>query len=329
MKRILFFLMLAIFVVSCKDATRSSYRQTKGFVQGTTYSIIYDSSEDLNTQIAKELKQFNKSLSIFDSTSVISKVNRNESVVLDSNFLVVFRRAMEISIQTEGAFDITVSPMVKLWGFYSDEQKSVTQHLIDSVRMFVGYEKATLVDNRIEKSDSRVQLDANAIAQGYSCDVIAHYFDKLGIENYMIEIGGEIRTKGLSERGEAWRVGIQKPVVDTIGQKSEILAIVALSGQSIGTSGNYRKFRIIDGKQYGHEIDPRTGFPVQHNLLSVTIVAKDAISADAYATACMVMGLEKSVELISSLDGVEGYFVYDDKGEQRVKMTENFPIFVD
>lgn len=321
-KKIFFFVTLTLCLFSCKQPT--PYQSAKGEIQGTYYNITYQSNENLAEEIFKQLKSFDKSLSIFDSTSIITKVNDNVTdVKLDSNFIYVFNRAMEVSKNTNGAFDMTVSPLVKLWGFNHAKEQNVTPQMIANIMPKVGYQKIRLKNNKIVKDYPSITLDANAIAQGYTSDIIANYFNKKGIRNYLIEIGGEVRAKGVNDKNEIWRVGIDKPVDDSTGTNDEIQAIIALKNTSIGTSGNYHKFHIVKGKKYGHEINPATGYPVVNELLSVSIVTPLCIDADAYATACMVLGLKKSMELCKRLPFLDGYFVYlDNRGRQKVMITK-------
>lgn len=320
-KKIFFFVPLTLCLFSCKQTT--PYQSAKGEIQGTYYNITYQSNENLAEEIFKQLKSFDKSLSIFDSTSIITKVNDNAAVKLDSNFIYVFNRAMEVSKNTNGAFDMTVSPLVKLWGFNHAKEQDVTHQMIANIMPKVGYQKIRIKNNKIVKDNPSITLDANAIAQGYTSDIIANYFNKKGIQNYLVEIGGEVRAKGVNDKNEIWRVGMDKPVDDSTGMNNEIQAVIALKNTSIATSGNYHKFHIVKGKKYGHEINPATGYPVVNELLSVSIVTPLCIDADAYATACMILGLKKSMELCKRLQFLDGYFVYlDNKGRQKVMMTK-------
>lgn len=322
-------LIFLFLVPSCKNPQDSLQKVfNEGFIQGTTYHITYLSPDgkDYHTEITKTLHEFDKSLSTFDSTSIISRINRNDSTVcVDSLFQVVFLVAKEVSEKTDGAFDITVGPLVRKWAFYNKHKTTVTQAMIDSLLPIIGYQKVRIEKNKIHKDNPAIILDANAIAQGFSCDIIALLLDKKGVENYMVEIGGEIKTRGKSPRGDAWKVGINQPIDDSTSTVSELQEIVRLNDVGLATSGNYRKFYYHNGKKYAHEIDPHTGYPVTHNLLSATIIAKDAITADAYATACMVMGLEKSLRLIEQLPDIEGYFIYKyDKKNTRTIYTKDF-----
>lgn len=322
---------MAVLISACnsKKSTEKQYFTAEGMIQGTYYSIKYEATENIDSTIYKELKKFDKSLSIYDSSSVISRINRNETAEVDSLFSCVFNRAQEISKETDGAFDMSVGPLVKLWGFNKGKCQRVTQAMIDSVLPYVGYQKVSLINKHISKSDPRLHLDANAIAQGFSCDIIAKLLDDKGCTNYMVEIGGEVRAKGINSKGNTWRIGLDKPIVDSTGTTSEIQEIVEIKNASVATSGNYRKFVIIDGVRYGHEIDPRNGRPVMKELLSTTIIAPDCMSADAYATACMIMGVEKSMQLCEKNKDIEGYFIYTDaKGQIQSIYTKGFEKYI-
>lgn len=238
---------------------------------------------------------------MFNEQSTISAINRNDtSVVLDSLFMRVFQRSMEISAATDGAFDITVAPLVNAWGFGFKQSAMPTQHDIDSLLQIVGYQKVECRDGCIVKADPRMMLDCYAIAKGFGCDVVANALKAHGVENYIVEIGGEVAVSGRNAQGDAWRIGINKPVDDSLSVASEIEQIALLTHGGMATSGNYRNFYVSDGKKYAHTIDPKSGYPVQHRLLSATIVADDCMTADAFATACMVVGLERSLAILRS-----------------------------
>ena len=230
-------------------------------------------------------------------------------------FVNVFKLAQSISEDTDGAFDITVAPLVNAWGFGYKSGALPTQQDIDSIRAFVGYQKVKLSGMRIQKEDARLTLDCSAIAKGYGTDVVARYFLREGIKNFMVEIGGEIVTHGVNPKRQQWSIGIEKPVEDSLAMKSELQTVLRVDDIAMATSGNYRNFYYKDGKKYAHTIDPKTGFPVQHNILSATVLAKQCAVADAYATAFMVMGLEKSKEVLARHKDLKAYLIYDDNGK--------------
>ncbi|MCX6321151.1 MAG: FAD:protein FMN transferase [Bacteroidia bacterium] len=308
-------LLLALVTPACKNK-KPVFANFTGFIQGTTYSIVYDNrknigTEELKLKVEKILHDFDMSLSLYQDSSIISKINRNEEVIPDSFFTEVFIKSALISEMTVGAFDITVGPLVKAWGFGPDAHKNFTESKRDSLMKLVGMEKVSLVNGRLIKSDPGIYLDVNAIAQGYSVDVVCRYFDSLGIRNYLVEIGGEVRAKG-NKAGALWRIGIDKPVDNNMSPGQTLQAIIKISDKALSTSGNYRKFYIENGIKYSHEIDPKTGFPAKNTLLSATIIADDCAMADGIATACMVMGKERAIEFINKNPQFSAYLVFSD-----------------
>lgn len=303
---------------SCKEK-EVTYSRFGGFAQGTTYNIVYEDNGRINPDSIKRevesiLAGFDMSLSLYKDSSILSKVNRNEEVMTDEYFREAFRISAEISQLTGGAFDITVGPLVKAWGFGPDEKKNFSDAKRDSLLALVGMEKVSLKDGKVIKTDPRISLDFNAIAQGYSVDVVYDYFKGKGIPEFLIEIGGEVRVKG-DKGGKMWKIGIDKPVDNNMSPGSDLEAIISLKDKALATSGNYRKFYIENGIKYSHTIDPKTGYPAMSQLLSATILADECAVADAIATACMVMGKEKSIDFISSHPDYEGYLIFsDDKG---------------
>jgi len=295
--------------------TGGNYIFTEGFTQGTTYHITYESidSVDLTYQFDSLLLVFDRSLSAWLPNSVITRINENSDDVTDTLFRTVFREAQRVNQLTDGVFDITVGPVVDAWGFGPGQQLDVDSALIDSLLQYVGMEKVRLAGVKIVKSMPEVELDVNAIAQGYAVDFLSHYLEQAGIENYMVEVGGELRTKGLNPGGIFWKVGIDRPEFGNTIPGNQLQMIVKISGRSLATSGNYRKFFEKDGIKFHHSIDPVTGYPKQDRLLSATIITDECITADAYATACMVMGLDRAKEFISGLKGVDAYFIYGDE----------------
>ena len=280
-------------------------------------------SSNFQTEIDHLLAEFDTSLSTYNPLSLISKINNNKTTITDYYFREVYNKAEEVYKSSNGAFDITVAPLVNAWGFGFKNKEEITYAKIDSILEFVGFNKVCLKDSFIIKSDPRLMLDVNAIAQGYSVDIVAQFLEIKGVENYLVEIGGELRTKGVNKKGHNWRVGIDKPIDNNNIPGENLQAIVSLSNKSLATSGNYRKFYVRDGVKYSHTIDPATGYPVTHSLLSTTVIASDCITADAYATAFMVMGLEKAFNLAEKLPEIEAIFIYnDDSGEYQIKYTD-------
>ena len=313
-------LWILIFTACTKQ---KQYFEESGSVFHTIYHIKYEGSEILTEKIDAEFQKFNLSLNPFNPNSIISKVNRNEPVEVDDWFIEVFNRAKEVSDHSEGIFDITCAPLVNLWGFGFSKMDSVTPQMIDSIKQFVGYQKIRLDGRKVVKDDSRILLNCSAIAKGYASDVIARLLEREGIENYMVEIGGEVTMKGVNQNGKCWRIGINKPEDDSTGVKNDIEEVVQLCKKGgVATSGNYRNYYVKDGKKYAHTIDPRTGYPSEQSILSATIVAEDCITADAYATAFMAMGLEKAREAAKNIPGIEYYVIYsDENGKHQIEYS--------
>lgn len=285
-KTSLLFFMLLLFV-SCKEK-QATYVEDRGEVFHTTYSIKYKYTHSLKPEIEAELAKFDDSLNPFKPTSIISKVNNNEEVVLDSFFINVFNRSQEVSGVSDGLFDITVSPLINAWGFGFKNIDNVTAEMVDSLKAIVGYDKIQVENGRVIKSDPRVQINTSAIAKGYSTDVIADLLESYGVTDYMIEIGGEVTAKGGNDKGECWHIGIDKPIDDKAPVHRELQTIIKLCDKSMATSGNYRNFYVKDGKRYAHTINPKTGYPAESNILSATVIADDCMTADAYATVFML-----------------------------------------
>lgn len=301
-----------------------TFQSETGFIFGTVYNVKYQHTESLKDDITRELQLFDGSLSMFNDTSTISRVNRNEDIQPDTLFTNVIRRSLEISQATDGCFDITVAPLVNAWGFGFKHDIEPDSTAIDSLMQMVGYDKIQLTpDGRVLKQDPRTMLDCSAIAKGYAVDIIASLLRRKGISNYMVDIGGEVDVAGHNPNGDLWHIGINKPQDDSLSVNSELQTVLAVSGVGIATSGNYRNFYYKGGRKFAHTIDPHTGYPVQHSILSATVIASDCMSADAYATSFMVMGLDKAREFLSRHSGIEAYLIYSgDDGKYEVYMSE-------
>jgi len=318
-------ILFTIALSACNSKT--AYIHNEGQVFGTIYHITYESpnSEDLHEGIKQVMDDLNKSLSTYDPNSVISKVNINQPTELDTFFLTVFKKAEKVSALTGGAFDITVAPMVNVWGFGFKNKENVTPELIDSLKQLVGYQKVKLENGQIIKQHPNTMLDCSAIAKGYGVDVVAAYIRDQGCKNYMVEIGGEVVAHGVNPKGQAWSIGISKPDEDSFFKEQQLQAIVNLTDKALATSGNYRNFYVEGGKKYAHTIDPHTGYPVQHSLLSTTVLADSCMTADAYATAFMVLGLDQSIEVANAIPEIEVYFIYADKdGNYKSYFSDGF-----
>ena len=301
------------------QSASTPYQKDTGFVFGTVYNITYQNDKNLKKDIEDALKKVDYSLSPFNKQSVISKINRNESVKADKMFTDVFTLAEKISEETDGAFDITVAPLVNAWGFGFKNDVQPTKHTIDSLKQLIGYNKVSLKDGIVRKDDDRIMLDCSAIAKGYACDVVADLLHDKGVDNFMVEIGGEIVTHGINDKRLPWKIGVTKPVDDSLNTNQELQTVLNVTNKAMATSGNYRNFYYKNGKKYAHTIDPKTGRPVQHNILSATVLADDCASADAYATAFMVMGLDKAKAVLDKHPELMAYFIYsDDNGDNAV-----------
>ena len=316
-------------IISWGDSA-ATYRNEKGLIFGTMYSITYEHDESLKLDIDNELKRFDASLSMFNESSIISRINRNEESIVDSLFSKVFKVAMTVSAITDGCFDITVAPLVNAWGFGFTEETAPSQAKIDSILQIVGWQKVQLTpEGKVEKQDPRIMLDCSAIAKGYAVDVIADLLRKKGVKNYMVDIGGEVDVAGVNSSGGLWRIGISKPDDDPESRNQDLQTILEITDKGIATSGNYRNFYYKDGMKYAHTIDPKTGHPVQHSILSSTVIAKECIIADAFATAFMVMGMERAKELLEKNHDIEALFIYsDEKGNYQTFMTEGMKEYV-
>ncbi len=300
----------SIFII--RQQSIMPYRHTEDFIFGTTYQVTYQYDIDLRDSIKSQLLKVDQSLSPFNENSVISAINYNQSAKPDEMFLDVFRQAMKISRETNGTFDITVAPLVNAWGFGFKKGELPTPRQVDSLKAIVGYQKLSLVDGMIHKADPRMMIDCSAIAKGYGVDVVAKYLRSRGVENFMIEIGGEIVTQGVNPSKHPWRIGVTKPTEDSlnIGGR-ELQTTLKVNNVAMATSGNYRNFYYKDGKRYAHTIDPHTGYPVQHNILSATVFAKSCMVADAFATSFMVMGLDGAKEILKKHPELMAYLIFD------------------
>jgi thiamine biosynthesis lipoprotein len=341
---------LSLLLASCEtnepvggnSTDESQYVKLTGNTQGTTYKIVYLESKGKNyqTSIDSLLAAYDMQLSTYKENSIISQFNAQEDHIFDlskfpnhQNFEACYNQAKDVYYSTNGSFNPALYPIVKYWGFFDGtEQKNISLSAIDSILLLTnfGEEYFSLKENQtLSKKFSNAKLDFNGIAQGHSVDVIADFFDAKNITNYMIEIGGEVTCNGVNEANTGWSIGIDKPIENSIpGEDLQFIAI--LDNMSLATSGNYRKFYEIDGKKYSHTINPVTGSPVQHNLLSVTVISKSCADADAYATAFMVMGLLNSMNFVNNHPDLElnAYFVFDAGGVMNTSMTKGFEKYI-
>jgi len=331
MKRIYLILFVCCFTFACDNNTNESniikndsinnklqnYDYFEGNIQGSTFHIKYKINGDSIkiSDIYSIFSGIDSSLSIYIDSSIISRINNNDtSVTTDKYFEDVFAMSDSVYKLSNGLFDVTVGPLVKAWGFTPGGHKKLDPKQISKLKQHVGFNKIKLINHKLLKSDSRILLDPNAIAQGYTCEVVANYFISKGISDYMIEIGGEVKTKGANDKGKPWKIGIDKPIDEN--QERELQTILLVTNTSVCTSGSYRKFIEENGIKYSHTINPKTGYPTHQNLLSVTVITPNCTYADAVATALMVMGLAHAKKFVENHKEIEAYFIFvNKKGE--------------
>lgn len=322
-------LLIAIVLIGCTP--RKEFREMVCYELHTPYSVKYKASQNLENEIRQIMRDYYHAINPFDSTSIIAHVNRNEDIAVDSIFTMVFNKAMQVAEATDGALDVTCAPYINAWGFgFKTDSTTVTQQLLDSLSQYVGYNKVALIDNKVIKQDPRVMLNFSALGDGCACDLIAGLLDSHGIENYMIEVGGEVRTAGHNSRGSAWHIGIVTPEDDPDGNNNNLQAIAMLDGRyGLATSGNYRNFYERNGRKYGHTINPATGYPAEQDVLSATVIAPTTTEADAYATALMVMGREKARTIAAEHEELAYYLIYIDENDSiRTEQSPSFDKFL-
>ena len=319
MKRIFPILVLLFFAFSACNLPSGQLQQVsiRGVVFGTYYSISYFEEDGTlyQEEIDSLFEVFNNSMSYYVPQSLISRINNNETLEVDEFFRVVYQRSVDIFEISEGAFDPTVSPLVNAWGFGFRQREDISQGLVDSLMELTGLNRTRLEGNQIIKEDPRIQFDFNAIAKGYAADVIGEFLESKGIHIYLVEIGGDLVAKGEKPDGTPWRIGLEKPATD-FDDPQEWDFYVELRDRAVATSGNYRRYYEKDGQRFSHTIDPFTGYPVKHNLLSVSVFAKDGITSDAFATAFMVMGFEKARAFVEAEPEMDAFFIYSTGPDQ-------------
>lgn len=319
---VLLVLVIASYLIITKH-NRVPYQTAEGAVFGTFYHLTYQSRADLQAGVEVELQRVDESLSMFNPSSVISRINRGEDIEVDSLFQHVFVLAQQVSEATGGAFDITVAPLVNAWGFGFKNDALPDSAQVDSLRSLVGYQRIHLTEkNHVVKEDPRMILDCSAVAKGFGVDVVANYLLRQGVENFMVEIGGEVVVSGKNPKGEPWRVGVNKPVDDPTSTSNELETVLNLTDCAMATSGNYRNFYTTeDGRRVAHTIDPATGYPVQHSLLSATVLAPTCAEADAFATSFMVLGIDSARNVLARHPELQVFFIYDSLGTTRTFST--------
>ncbi len=320
MKKIIIFSLVlgSAFLSFCSSKPNPNLKLVKftGEAQGSYYAITYYEKNGVNwqPQIDSILKQIDHTASSWDPNSIISRVNRNDPhVKLNSHFVELFKQSVDASEKSGGAFDMTVGPLVNAWGFGFRKRDSITPHLIDSLLPLVNYKNISIQNHKIHKKYPQMRIDFDGIAQGYTADVIAQFLQSKGVVDYLVDVGGEGAAHGHKPNGDPWRVGIERPTREADDER-EVQIIVRLKDCGYSTSGSYRKYWEKDSIRYSHTIDPQTGYPVSHSLLSVTVIAKDGITADAYCTVFMVMGVEKSRAFLMNHPEMQACFISAKKG---------------
>lgn len=315
MKSRSFLLILLIPVVLGCGKKESQYFKESGTRFHTLYNITYQADRALTREIDSTMTAFNASLNPFDSTTLISRINRNEAYLMDDMLKTVVEKSLEVSSITNGVYDITGAPYFNIWGFGTKKgvTREATPEEIDSISAFVGWQKLALTGDSLIKADPRVELNPSSLSKGYVVDLVAHTLEENGVENYLVEIGGEIVAKGVNPDGKCWRLGINKPIEDNTSTVNEIaFAINLCDGEGMASSGDYRNFKVIDGQKVAHTIDVRTGLPAHQNILSATVVAPSCMEADAWATAFMAMGLERSKAILETQPQLKVCLIYSD-----------------
>ena len=305
----LLMLLVAGTVFIVRQQHNMPYQKNTGFIFGTVYNVTYQADNDLQDEIEAALKQVDAEFSMFNEQSTVARINRGEQPQRSKMFQEVYELAQTVSHETDGAFDITVAPLVNAWGFGFKHEKMPTPQQVDSLLKI------------------RNQMDFSAIAKGYGSDVVASLMRRHGVENFMVEIGGEVVTQGVSPHRVPWRIGVTKPTDDSLSTGGELQTVLNVTDRAMATSGNYRNFYYKGGRKYAHTIDPRTGYPVQHNILSATVLADRCAVADAYATSFMVLGLDRSREVLDRHPELMVYFIYtDEQGQLAVWHSDNLKV---
>lgn len=311
-KAVMVLFITMVLLAGCKTESAPTPISFVGEAQGTYYLVTYFDAKSRNfqPQVDSLLKAFDQSVSLWEPESILSRVNRGDSLVdLDLIFLYNFKLSYQVAEATAGAFDFTVAPLVRAYGFGPKGRSEITPQLIDSLKTIVDYRKVRLENGRVVKDDPRISFDFNAVAQGYSVDLVAQMLLVHGISSFIVDVGGEIYANSKKPDGSNWLVGIETPA-ETKTDERHVGTVVRVENKAIATSGNYRKYYEKDGIRYSHTIDPKTGYPVEHSLLSVTVMAKNAALADAYATAFMVMGQEQAILFVDQYPGMEAHFIW-------------------
>lgn len=339
--RLSLYFAIVLIVVSCKsDTPKAEYYQVRGETMGTYYAIKYQDARARNLQapIDSLLRAINQSLSTYIPQSYISGLNKMQQHDFQTNkdihFNKNFHKAKEVYKVSEGMFDPTVMPLVNYYGFgYAkrDSQLIPTPKQIDSLKQLVGMNGFVLIDtypdkNVFHKAKAEMQIDFSALAKGYAVDEISKYLSDKGCTQHLIDIGGDGLARGKNPEDQTWTIGINKPLENS--PLHDFAMVIKLTDKAMATSGNYRNFYTVGEQKYVHTINPKTALTEKSNLLSVSVIADDCMTADAYATACMAMGLQRSIEMINLLDGIEACWIYDEKGEMKKAYSNQFSTYV-
>ncbi len=327
-------LITSVFLLaSCTSQKEPVLVENSGYAQGSTYQIKYLTAKNQNfaEEIETIFQEIDESMSTYVPTSLISEINKGGIwIEVDARFMEVLNRSLEIAAETDGDFDPTVGPLVAIWGFGFEEVRGdVGTEMIEEVKSKTGFSEIQIDENKVMIPEG-FSLDFNALAQGYTVDVIAEYLESQGIENYMVEVGGEVRALGLNDKQRIWTIGVDKPQ-NEIDRQDRFQFILELKDAGIATSGNYRKYWVDEetGTKYSHTIDPHTGTPALNQLLSASIIANNVMDADAYATVCMVKGLENCKTFLERKPELEGYLVFtNDEDEWKVYTTPGFESYI-
>lgn len=314
MRNSFIFIILCCLLTSCDTVEK---KQFVGTTQGSYYSIIYfdEQNRDFSHDFDSIFDEIEMTLSLWDENSILRRVNRNDtSVVLNKIFTDNFNYAMRAAELSDGIFDPTIGPLVSAWGFHFKDGMTMTPEIVDSIKQLVDYRKVKIEDGKVIKENPLMTLDFNAVAQGYTTDMIADFLVSNNVESFLVDVGGEVFAKGRKPNGEVWKVGIEKPA-ETKDSERIVQEVVKLRDKSIVTSGNYRKYVEQGGKRYSHSLNPKTGYPSENSLLSATIIADNTAWADCLASICMLVGIDKAVEILETQDDVEAFFIYLENGE--------------
>ncbi len=339
-KIFIFFLINSLFLfTSCQYSKNKEYLYNSGEVFHTLFHIKYKAPYSLNNEIQEALLKLDQSANPFNTESLLYAINHNTSTSTDLILQDLWSKSFLLYQKSDKAYDVTIAPLVNFWGFGVEKDIDIRENIqekkIDSILTFIGMDKVQLTDSLILKSDSRIQIDFSSIAKGYACDLVANSLEKADCKNYLVEIGGEIAFKGKNLEGTGWKIGINKPLLDKTGLKHytdfEIIIELPKEGifKGLATSGNYRNYKVRkDGTLYAHTINPLTGYPIQTDILSATILTTSSSWADAIATMCMVVGSKKAISILERMGNIEYFFILgdskNDKNSFKIIASEGF-----